>query len=103
MRTTEAERHSAPDDAADLRERVAALERQLRRLDVELGDEESLLNIQAVHALVDLSPREIQRRVDAGTFPSPLRLGSRRVWPKGRVKRWIRRVEQQDRKSVARS
>lgn len=77
-------------EVATLRERLEALERHVRRLDVERSDEDSLLSIQAVHALVDLSPRQIQRRVEDGTFPKPISLGGRRVWPKARVKSWIR-------------
>ncbi len=50
-----------------------------------------ILNIRQVMDLTSLSEATIRRWIGAKKFPSPLRLGKRRVgWPEEAVRRWLR-------------
>lgn len=51
---------------------------------------DSLIDIKLVSTLTSLSPREIQRRVANGKFPSPKQIGQMRVaWNLSTVQGWI--------------
>lgn len=48
-----------------------------------------LLRLPSVEAQTGLSKSEIYRRIKAGTFPQPLKLGARAVaWPASAVDAW---------------
>lgn len=56
-------------------------------------DDDAWLRMPAVSASTGLSKSEIYRRVQAGTFPRPIRLSHRvSVWSQGSLKRWKREL-----------
>ncbi len=48
-----------------------------------------LLDVQAVAALLDCSPRHVYRLSDAGHMPRPLRLGALVRWDRSALEQWI--------------
>lgn len=54
-----------------------------------------LLRLPSVEAQTGLSKSEIYRRIKAGTFPQPLKLGARAVaWPASAVDAWAQALVQ---------
>lgn len=52
---------------------------------------DALLQLRIVTSVTGLSPSSIYRKVDAGSFPKPVRLGPRCVrWRSGDVQEWMR-------------
>lgn len=55
-----------------------------------------LLRLPSVEAQTGLSKSELYRRIKAGTFPKPLKLGARCVaWPAASVDAWVQSLVQQ--------
>jgi excisionase family DNA binding protein len=48
-----------------------------------------LLDVRAVAALLDCSPRHVYRLADAGRMPQPVRLGALVRWPRQVIADWI--------------
>lgn len=48
-----------------------------------------LLNVGAVAALLDCSPRHVYRLADAGRMPPPVRLGSLVRWQRTAITAWV--------------
>lgn len=48
-----------------------------------------LLDVRAVAALLDCSPRHVYRLADAGRMPPPLRLGSLVRWRRTDMETWL--------------
>jgi excisionase family DNA binding protein len=48
-----------------------------------------LLDVRAVAALLDCSPRHVYRLADTGCMPPPVRLGALVRWPRQAVADWI--------------
>ena len=48
-----------------------------------------LLDVRAVAALLDCSPRHVYRLADAGRMPSPVRIGALVRWRRAEVQEWI--------------
>ncbi len=63
----------------------------------------SLERLPTVKARTGLSRSEIYRRVQAGTFPAPIKLGERAsAWDSREVARWIAdRIAERDAKAAA--
>jgi prophage regulatory protein len=56
-----------------------------------------LLSRKEVAAMIDMSVSTVQRMVQRGTFPSPIRLSARCVrWPLDLVTRWVHAVAHGD-------
>ena len=54
-----------------------------------------LLRLPSVEAQTGLSKSEIYRRIKAGTFPQPLKLGARAVaWPAAQIDAWVKSLIQ---------
>lgn len=54
---------------------------------------ERLIRAHEVDSQTGLSPSERYRRITAGTFPAPIKLGTRAVaWRESEVQDWIRRT-----------
>lgn len=54
------------------------------------GSRLALIRLPAVKAVTALSRSEIYRRIAAGTFPAPIKLGERAsAWPEHEVYSWI--------------
>lgn len=54
-----------------------------------------LLRLPEVCSQVGLSKSEIYRRIKAGSFPAPVKLGAKSVaWPDESINEWIRNVIQ---------
>lgn len=68
----------ADDRIETLEERVARLERPRR-----------LLTRRQVEEKTGLTKSTIYERVAAGTFPCPVKVGSRSLWPEHEVDAWI--------------
>ena len=51
--------------------------------------ETALLDINQVASILNCSSRHVQRMVDAGRMPKPLRLGYLVRWDKSTIKEWI--------------
>lgn len=52
--------------------------------------QQRLLRLPEVIVLTGISRSELYRRMAAGTFPSPVKLGARlSAWPAAEVSRWI--------------
>ncbi len=49
----------------------------------------ALLDVKAVAALLDCSPRHVCRLADAGKMPPPLRIGALARWPRRTIEDWI--------------
>jgi excisionase family DNA binding protein len=49
----------------------------------------ALLNVRAVAALLDCSPRHVYRLADAGKLPMPVRVGALVRWRRGDIQSWI--------------
>jgi excisionase family DNA binding protein len=49
----------------------------------------ALLDVRAVAALLDCSPRTVYRLADAGKLPSPVRLGALVRWPRSTLDKWL--------------
>jgi excisionase family DNA binding protein len=49
----------------------------------------ALLDVRAVAALLDCSPRHVYRLSDAGRMPPPVKLGSLVRWPRQAIEDWI--------------
>jgi excisionase family DNA binding protein len=49
----------------------------------------ALLDVRAVAALLDCSPRHVYRLADAGQMPPPVRLGSLVRWRVADLDRWL--------------
>jgi prophage regulatory protein len=59
----------------------------------------SLWRLPTVETQTGLSKSEIYRRIKLGTFPKPLKLGSRAVaWPSTSIESWVKTLIQQDSK-----
>lgn len=57
----------------------------------------SLWRLPTVETQTGLSKSEIYRRIKLGTFPKPLKLGSRAVaWPSTSIESWVKTLIQQD-------
>lgn len=50
---------------------------------------DELLNVKAVAARLDCSPRHVYRLVDAGKMPAPVRLGVLVRWRKAELDEWL--------------
>jgi excisionase family DNA binding protein len=48
-----------------------------------------LLDVRAVAALLDCSPRHVYRLADAGRMPAPVRIGALVRWRRAEVEKWI--------------
>jgi prophage regulatory protein len=49
-----------------------------------------LLRLPSVENHTGLSRSEIYRRIKAGTFPTPIKLGARAVaWPAAQIEAWV--------------
>lgn len=54
-----------------------------------------LLRVASVMEKVAMSRTELHRRINAGTFPKPLKLGARSVaWTEASVDAWIQSLEE---------
>lgn len=54
-----------------------------------------LLRLSTVLERVALSKTELHRRIHAGTFPKPIKLGPRTpVWPEASITEWIASLQQ---------
>ena len=62
-----------------------------------------LLRLPQVKARTGLSRSELYRRIAAGSFPSPIKIGARAsAWSSVEIERWIiERIAQRDAKKVA--
>jgi excisionase family DNA binding protein len=49
----------------------------------------SLLNVRAVAALLDCSPRHVYRLSDAGRMPAPVRVGALVRWRRTDLDSWL--------------
>jgi excisionase family DNA binding protein len=49
----------------------------------------ALLDVRAVAALLDCSPRHVYRLADAGRMPPPVRLGALVRWRRQTIEDWI--------------
>jgi excisionase family DNA binding protein len=49
----------------------------------------ALLDVRAVAALLDCSPRHVYRLADAGRLPAPVRVGALVRWPRQVIADWI--------------
>jgi excisionase family DNA binding protein len=49
----------------------------------------ALLDVQAVAALLNCSPRHVYRLSDGGKMPAPIRLGSLVRWPRQSLDAWL--------------
>ena len=55
-----------------------------------------LWRLPTVETQTGLSKSEIYRRIKAGTFPEPIKLGARAVaWPAAKVDAWVKALIQQ--------
>lgn len=58
------------------------------------GNPAALLRVRAVEALAGLTRSTIYSKVRAGTFPQPVKLGSRCTrWRSGDVNKWLESVK----------
>jgi excisionase family DNA binding protein len=48
-----------------------------------------LLDVRAVAALLDCSPRHVYRMADAGHMPPPVRLGALVRWRRQAIEHWL--------------
>ncbi len=48
-----------------------------------------LLDVVAVAAMLDVSPRHVYRLADAGKMPRPIKLGGAVRWDRDAIKTWI--------------
>lgn len=48
-----------------------------------------LLDVRAVAALLDCSPRHVYRLADSGQLPPPVRVGALVRWPRQTIADWI--------------
>ncbi|MDZ4849418.1 MAG: helix-turn-helix domain-containing protein [Pirellulaceae bacterium] len=48
-----------------------------------------LLDVVAVAAMLDVSPRHVYRMADAGRMPRPIKLGGAVRWDRDVIKTWI--------------
>ncbi len=49
-----------------------------------------LLRVDDVAELLDISPRQVWRMADAGSFPRPIRIGAKlKRWPRSAVENWL--------------
>ena len=51
--------------------------------------EPTLLDVNAVAALLSCSKRHVQRLRDGGKIPRPVKLGSLVRWPRAEIEQWI--------------
>ena len=49
----------------------------------------ALLDVRAVAAMLDCSPRHVYRMSDAGKMPAPIRLGALVRWPSSKLSAWL--------------
>jgi excisionase family DNA binding protein len=49
----------------------------------------ALLDVRAVAALLDCSPRHVYRLADAGRMPAPVRIGALVRWVRPAIEDWI--------------
>lgn len=49
----------------------------------------ALLDVRAVAALLDCSPRHVYRLSDAGRMPPPVRIGALVRWRRAEIEDWI--------------
>lgn len=62
----------------------------------------SLLRLPEVRSRTGLSRSEIYRRVAAGRFPKPTKLGNVSAWSSDEVTRWVQaRLDERDANGVA--
>lgn len=59
-------------------------------LDFRTLPDEAFIKFREVCAITATSPAVLQKRVQNGDFPPPVRHGNLRVWPWGEVKAWLR-------------
>jgi len=52
-------------------------------------EQAALLDVRAVAALLDCSPRHIYRLADAGRLPRPVRLGALVRWHRSELADWL--------------
>ena len=52
-------------------------------------DAAELLDVRAVAALLDCSPRHVYRLADAGRMPPPVKLGALVRWARRGIETWI--------------
>ncbi len=65
-------------------------------MQIQISSVGPLLRLPSVEALTGLSKSEIYRRIKAGQFPQPIKLGARAVaWPSAQVEVWIKGVMQE--------
>lgn len=53
------------------------------------GTETLLLDVRAVAAFLDCSPRHVYRLTDAGKMPPPVRVGALVRWDRRVLERWV--------------
>lgn len=51
--------------------------------------EAALLDVRAVAALLDCSPRHVYRMADAGRMPPPVRIGALVRWHRADLQNWL--------------
>jgi len=66
----------------------AAAERIAER-DMATRPEAALLDVQAVAAMLNCSPRQVYRLADRGALPRPVRLGRLVRWCRAAIEIWI--------------
>ena len=74
------------------------------RRELDAGPERALLKLPTLKMRVQLSRSEIYRKVSAGTFPAPIKVGERAVaWCSIEVDAWIQaRITDRDARMGAR-
>lgn len=75
--------------SGDLR-RIERRQHRLREGMAAAVDPDALLRIETVEALTGMSRATVYRHIEAGTFPAPLKLGTRCVrWRSSAVRAWL--------------
>jgi len=52
-------------------------------------EQAALLDVLALAAMLDCSPRHVYRLADAGRMPRPLKLGALVRWSRDEISRWL--------------
>jgi predicted DNA-binding transcriptional regulator AlpA len=60
------------------------------KVDLSHMDEDALVAVEVVAALLNVSVRHVWRLADRGVLVAPLRLGASRRWRLGDLRRWLR-------------
>ena len=54
-----------------------------------MGDDLDMMTLKEACTLLKVSESTIKRAIKRGEFPSPIRIGSRMIWSKSDVRKWI--------------